>query len=68
MEREENAYGIARRGRGLVVAEAAAALGVRARELERYETGRDHPNAVVVRRMARLYGVSADYLIGNDNG
>lgn len=39
-------------------------LGVSFAQIYRYEAGRASPDADVLDRMAELFGVSADYLIG----
>ena len=65
MEHMSNAYANARKKRGLSIAAAAASLGVPEDELVRCERGELIPDAVEVLHMARLYGTSADYLIGN---
>ena len=44
--------------------QAAEALGVSRRTLGDYEKGRTFPDVRVIERMTRVYGVSADQLIG----
>lgn len=65
MEESVSTYLQVRRHAGLTCAEAAHRLGLDADELSMYENASGIPDAAVVMRMARLYGVSADYLIGN---
>ena len=65
MKHMSNAYANARKKRGLSTAAAADLLGVSEDELVRCERGELIPDAVEVLHMARLYGTSADYLIGN---
>lgn len=44
--------------------EAAEALGISISAYTRYEYGQREPNATTIAAMARLYKVSADYLLG----
>lgn len=60
---EVNTYCRNRQAVGMSVEEAAQWLGVTAAELRAYEMGEREPDAVVIRRMACLYGVSADELL-----
>ena len=59
-----NAYCRAWQRAGLELDEAARQLGVSAADLEAFELGEREPDAVVPRRMALLYRVSADELLG----
>lgn len=42
----------------------AASLGIPLRTYQRYEYGEREPQASTIAAMARLFGVSADYLLG----
>lgn len=44
--------------------EAAEALGISISAYTRYEYGQREPGATTIAAMARLYKVSADYLLG----
>lgn len=44
--------------------EVAEALGISISAYTRYEYGQREPNATTIAAMARLYKVSADYLLG----
>ena len=59
-------FRVAREAVGLTQAAAADALGVQASVLSRYENGLWFPKVALLRRIARLYGVSVDTLIGHD--
>ena len=53
-----------RRGAGLKQVAAAKALGISQSTISCYETDRAEPTIDVAVRMASLYGVSLDYLLG----
>ena len=57
-----------REAAGLTQSAAAAALGVHPAVLSRYENGMWFPKVGLLRRIARLYGVSVDTLIGHNEG
>jgi transcriptional regulator with XRE-family HTH domain len=44
--------------------ELAAALGKGYRQVHRYENGQSEPPASVLAHLAKIFGVSADYLLG----
>ena len=50
------------------VGEAAKSLGISVGELYAYEHGERLPSAVTLRRMALLYGISADTLLAEASG
>lgn len=60
----EQNYRKAREEAGLKAERAATELGVSITTLFNWERGDTPPNARNIRDMARLYNVSADYLIG----
>ena len=60
---QEQNYRKARKDAGIKVEQAAAALGVSVTTLLNWERGDTTPGADNLADMARLYGVSADYLI-----
>jgi transcriptional regulator with XRE-family HTH domain len=43
----------------------AELLGVGKRQIARYEAGQNDPTGDIIVRMAKVFGVSADYLLGN---
>src|SRR4051794_10689514 len=45
----------------------AGALGLSAKQVWRYEAGQSDPTSEVVTKMANLFGVTADYLLGLSN-
>lgn len=51
-------------GKKMSQAEAAKAIGVTKSSLSLYENGDNVPDARTIRKMAEVYGVSADYLLG----
>ena len=55
---------ILRKGRGLKQAEAAELCGISMMSYCRYERGEREPTASTLWRMADLFEVSVDYLIG----
>lgn len=54
----------ARKKAGIVQEDAARQLDIRYSTYRRYETGVTEPTVSIAARMARLYGVSLDYLAG----
>ena len=52
------------RGKSLSQAKAAELIGVTKSSLSLYECGDNIPDAKTIRKMAEVYGVSADYLLG----
>lgn len=52
---------------GLTHTDLAASLEVSFAQIYRLESGRASPDADVLTRMAELFGVSADYLLGRSN-
>lgn len=56
---------MARKRRGLSQREAGRLAGVGEKSLSRYETGRSDPSPAVLSRLARLYDVSGEFLLGN---
>lgn len=54
----------ARKMKGLTMVEAAAALGISQPTLSTWEAERKSPSVDALERMADLYGVSTDYLLG----
>ena len=55
---------MARRLAGKTQDEVGAAVGVDGAEVSEWERGRRKPNAHTLGELARLYGVSADWLLG----
>ena len=53
-----------RRARGMTQEEAARALNVHRTSYTKYETDAAMPDVECLANMARLFGVSADYLLG----
>lgn len=60
----EKKYRQARNDAGIKPERAAVQLGVSLHTLYNWERGDTKPDANNIRDMARLYGVSADYLLG----
>ena len=56
-----------RKEKHLKQAETAELLGISINSYCRYERGEREPDASVLWRMADLYGVSVDYLIGRSD-
>ena len=56
-----------RKQRGLTQAEVAAAIGVTRSVVSLYETEMRQPSPDMIVALARLYGVSTDYLLRGDN-
>jgi transcriptional regulator with XRE-family HTH domain len=54
----------ARQDAGLTMASASRVLGVHLQTLWRWEVGRQEPPAGIVVRLAKLYGVTTDALLG----
>lgn len=55
-----------RNKKGLTQAEVAAKLGITYQAYAHYETGRRQPDPEMLLKMANLFGVSTDYLLGRD--
>ena len=55
---------ILRKEKGITQKEAVKALGISFSAYCRYEYGEREPMAPTIAAMARLFGVSADYLLG----
>lgn len=49
---------------GLSMEEVAKAIGINKSDISRYENGKTKPNAEVVIKFAKYYGVTTDYLLG----
>lgn len=56
----------ARRAKGLTQAQAAAALHINQATYSGYETGKRQPDALKIKQIAALLGVTGDYLLGLD--
>ncbi|HBV95644.1 MAG TPA: hypothetical protein DEF36_01140 [Desulfotomaculum sp.] len=54
-----------RQEKGLTQVEAARALGITNTALSNYERGERDPDTSLLKRLSELYGVTADYLLGN---
>ena len=52
---------------GLSQEEAAAQLGVSPQSVSKWETDKCYPEFLLIMPLARLYGVSADMLLGNED-
>lgn len=59
-------FALCRKATGRTLAQAAETLRVQKDTLKKWEACETSPSALVLIRMARLYGVSVDYLIGFD--
>lgn len=57
---------ILRKEKGYMQTEVAEELGIAPNTLSGYEKGKRKPNSDMVKKMAEFYGVSIDYLLGND--
>lgn len=57
-------FAYCRRATGHTQGEVARQLNIRPKTLEAYETGQSYPPAWLIVKMAALYGVSTDYLLG----
>lgn len=55
-----------RRARNLTQAQAARLAGISPRSYQRYESGQREPALSAIAALARLFGVSSDYLLGLD--
>lgn len=55
-----------RNKKGLTQADVAAKLGITYQAYAHYETGRRQPDPEMLLKMANLFGVSTDYLLGRD--
>lgn len=53
--------------KGLSQEQAARYLGISRRQYRRYETGENEPTLGNIKKLCRLFNVSADYLIGLDS-
>lgn len=60
----EKRYFEARKNAGLRREQACAKLDISIGTLTNWETGKTKPDANNIRNMAKLYGVSSDYLLG----
>lgn len=56
-----------RQNAGLTQKEAAELIGVKDYQLGNYETNRSQPNLDVLKKMSKVYHVSIDKMIGNNN-
>lgn len=56
-----------RKQRGMTQTEVAAAIGVTRSVVSLYETEMRQPSPDMILALARLYGVSTDYLLRGDN-
>lgn len=54
-------------GRKLTQREVAEAIGIAVSTLGMYEGGRREPDLDTLRKLARFYGVTVDYLLGNES-
>lgn len=61
-----NRLSILRKNRGATQSEVAEMLGISQPTYNRYETGTHEPDNETVARLAKYFGVSADYLLGID--
>lgn len=59
---------IARESRGLTGARVADLTGITETSLSRYENGKRIPNALVLGSLCRVYGVSANWILGLKKG
>lgn len=57
----------ARRAKGMTQKEVATIIGVTQNGLSNWETGRNRVDLVTLQRLAELYGVTTDYLLGKDS-
>ena len=64
MTETEKKYREARKGAGIRPETAASKLGVSITTLLNWERGDTVPNADSIANMAKLYGVTTDYLLG----
>jgi len=58
----------AREAKGLLQKEVAIALGVKAPNISRWESGVNFPEVENLIRLAALYDTTTDYLLGLDDG
>lgn len=58
---------VLRRKLGITQSQTAYYLGVTRSTYAYYETGKVQPSLETLRKIARLYGVSADYLLDNNS-
>lgn len=54
--------------RGMTASQVAKSIGVSANQIYRWENEEQEPGAVNIVKLARLYGVSPEYLLGIDYG
>jgi transcriptional regulator with XRE-family HTH domain len=52
---------------GLTMEEVAKSIGINRSDISRYENELTKPNAEVVVKLAKYYGVTTDYLLGVSN-
>ncbi len=55
-----------RTGKNLTLNQVSGRLGIGVSSLSSYELGEKNPSYKNLLKLARLYGVSCDYLLGND--
>lgn len=60
----ENRFFIARKKCNLTQSQVAAVLGIKDTAISKWECGRTLPDGRTLKRVADLYGVSSDYLLG----
>lgn len=60
----ENQFFIARKKCNLTQSQVAALLGIKDTAISKWECGRTLPDGRTLKRVADLYGVSSDYLLG----
>ncbi len=53
-----------RQRRGLTLEDLSARLDIHSRQISRYEAGESDPTSDVVARLAKVLGVTSDYLLG----
>lgn len=63
-ERERYSVGRAPKGKTIARHVISELLGLDGKSLSRYERGESEPSAGVLKKLAELYDVSADYLLG----
>lgn len=64
---QKNSYKTCREKSGLTAQEVAGLVGVAISSVYNWEHGKTTPDAVVIVKLAQLYGVSADQLIAIKN-
>lgn len=60
----DSRYRKARKQRNMSAEQAAVELGISFGTLASYERKDTQPTAIIIKKMAELYGVTADYLLG----